>query len=222
MADLLPLFFSLYCDNYAGGHGGADIPVPVPNTEVKRPSADGTASRRESRPPPAFSFFSSLRPGRAFRARRACFFPLPPLRAPPVTAPPEKVSGGRSRAASSSAPRGALFNVLRRLRGKKPGGCPASAAGESARAVPDKLLPALALRALAALPRWGQQRRRRRSGARRRNGTRSRGQPGPGAGRETPDKKADSLPASAHSCAMPAIGCVSPCVRCGSPASFVP
>ena len=79
MADLLPLFFSLYCDNYAGGHGGADIPVPVPNTEVKRPSADGTASRRESRPPPAFSFFSSLRPGRAFRARRACFFPLPPL-----------------------------------------------------------------------------------------------------------------------------------------------
>ena len=81
-------FFPLYCDNYAGGHGGADIPVPVPNTEVKRPSADGTASRRESRPPPAFSFFSSLRPGRAFRARRACFFPLPPLRAPPVSPRP--------------------------------------------------------------------------------------------------------------------------------------
>ena len=28
-----------------GGHGRAAIPVPIPNTEVKRPSADGTASR---------------------------------------------------------------------------------------------------------------------------------------------------------------------------------
>ena len=26
-----------------GGHGRAAIPVPIPNTEVKRPSADGTA-----------------------------------------------------------------------------------------------------------------------------------------------------------------------------------
>ena len=142
-----------------------------------------------------FLFFLLCGPAAPLGRAGPVFFPLPPALpafTAPATAPPEKVSGGRSRAASSSAPRGALFNVLRRLRGKKPGGCPASAAGESARAVPDKLrpaqpasrAPALALRALAALPRWGQQRRRRRSGARRRNGTRSRGQPGPG--RETP------------------------------------
>ena len=30
---------------YAGGHGGVDIPVPVPNTEVKRPYADDTPDR---------------------------------------------------------------------------------------------------------------------------------------------------------------------------------
>ena len=30
---------------YAGGHGGVDIPVPVPNTEVKHPRADDTPFR---------------------------------------------------------------------------------------------------------------------------------------------------------------------------------
>ncbi len=34
----------------AGGHGRVEIPVPIPNTEVKRSRADGTAVRlRESR-----------------------------------------------------------------------------------------------------------------------------------------------------------------------------
>ena len=39
----------------AGGHGRVEIPVPIPNTEVKRSRADGTAVRpRESRSLPAF------------------------------------------------------------------------------------------------------------------------------------------------------------------------
>ena len=28
-----------------GGHGGVAAPVPIPNTAVKRPSADGTSSQ---------------------------------------------------------------------------------------------------------------------------------------------------------------------------------
>ena len=43
----------------AGGHGRVEIPVPIPNTEVKRSRADGTAVRpRESRSLPAFLLFS--------------------------------------------------------------------------------------------------------------------------------------------------------------------
>ena len=40
----------------SGGHGGRVTPVPIPNTEVKPASADGTwgASPRESRTPPEF------------------------------------------------------------------------------------------------------------------------------------------------------------------------
>ena len=39
----------------AGGHSRVEIPVPIPNTEVKRSRADGTAVRpRESRSLPAF------------------------------------------------------------------------------------------------------------------------------------------------------------------------
>ena len=39
----------------AGGHGRVEIPVPIPNTEVKRSRADGTAARpRESRSLPAY------------------------------------------------------------------------------------------------------------------------------------------------------------------------
>ena len=43
----------------AGGHGRVEIPVPIPNTEVKRSRADGTAVRpRESRSLPAFLLYS--------------------------------------------------------------------------------------------------------------------------------------------------------------------
>jgi hypothetical protein len=40
-----------------GGLSGEDPPVPIPNTEVKLPSADGTsrATARESRPLPILS-----------------------------------------------------------------------------------------------------------------------------------------------------------------------
>ena len=39
-----------------GGHGGGVPPVPIPNTEVKPASADGTWTEgsRESRSPPTF------------------------------------------------------------------------------------------------------------------------------------------------------------------------
>lgn len=39
-----------------GGHSGGETPVPIPNTEVKPSSADGTAwaTARESRSPPGF------------------------------------------------------------------------------------------------------------------------------------------------------------------------
>ena len=43
----------------AGGHSRVEIPVPIPNTEVKRSRADGTAVRpRESRSLPVFLLFS--------------------------------------------------------------------------------------------------------------------------------------------------------------------
>ena len=45
----------------AGGHGRVEIPVPIPNTEVKRSRADGTAARpRESRSLPAFFYCISI------------------------------------------------------------------------------------------------------------------------------------------------------------------
>ena len=44
---------------FPGGHSGEETPVPIPNTEVKLPSADGTAgeSLRESRSLPGFFYF---------------------------------------------------------------------------------------------------------------------------------------------------------------------
>ena len=42
----------------SGGHGEEETPVPIPNTEVKLLSADGTALETgwESRSPPGFNF----------------------------------------------------------------------------------------------------------------------------------------------------------------------
>ena len=51
-----------------GGHSGEVIPVPFPNTEVKLPCADDTASRWESRSPPVPSFFLTLLRHRVPRA----------------------------------------------------------------------------------------------------------------------------------------------------------
>ena len=48
-----------------GGHSGEVIPVPFPNTEVKLPCADDTASRWESRSPPVPSFFNPAPTSRA-------------------------------------------------------------------------------------------------------------------------------------------------------------
>ena len=43
--------------NDAGGHGGEEIPVPIPNTEVKLSCADDSGAQpRESRWLPAFLF----------------------------------------------------------------------------------------------------------------------------------------------------------------------
>ena len=36
--------FSLIALSRPGGYGGVAAPVPIPNTAVKRPSADGTSS----------------------------------------------------------------------------------------------------------------------------------------------------------------------------------
>ena len=43
------LQFSRVSKLLAGGHGGAAIPVPIPNTEVKRPIAEGSASLGRAR-----------------------------------------------------------------------------------------------------------------------------------------------------------------------------
>ena len=37
--------FSLIALSRPGGHGGVAAPVPIPNTAVKRPSANGTSSQ---------------------------------------------------------------------------------------------------------------------------------------------------------------------------------
>ena len=51
-----------------GGHGRAAIPVPIPNTEVKRPSADGTASRGRVGRRQVYLYFPSTLP------QGCCFF----------------------------------------------------------------------------------------------------------------------------------------------------
>ncbi len=44
----------------AGGHDGEEIPVPIPNTEVKLPRADDSAARCESRQLLAFFILKSI------------------------------------------------------------------------------------------------------------------------------------------------------------------
>ena len=40
-----------------GGHSGEEIPVPIPNTEVKLSYVDDTAEKWESRKLPGFFYF---------------------------------------------------------------------------------------------------------------------------------------------------------------------
>ena len=49
-------------NNIFGGDGREAIPVPIPNTEVKVPSADGTAQEAvwESRTLPKILFYSPI------------------------------------------------------------------------------------------------------------------------------------------------------------------
>ena len=62
--NVLPVFFTLY--TVFGGDGEEETPVPIPNTEVKLFSADGTAwgTTWESRTPP-----------RSFKAKSLLEFP---------------------------------------------------------------------------------------------------------------------------------------------------
>lgn len=66
-------FFGSRVEGRPGGYGGVVIPVPIPNTEVKRSHADGTAVRR----------------GRVGRRRAFSFsFPFAPRAPEPSPRPP--------------------------------------------------------------------------------------------------------------------------------------
>ena len=43
-----------------GGHSGEEIPVPIPNTEVKLSYVDDTAEKWESRKLPGFFYFKFI------------------------------------------------------------------------------------------------------------------------------------------------------------------
>ena len=43
------VLFSSHFHPFAGGHRGAVTPVPIPNTEVKRPIAEGSAGLARAR-----------------------------------------------------------------------------------------------------------------------------------------------------------------------------
>ena len=47
--DVVLLFSFQTYGFHAGGHRGAEIPVPIPNTEVKRPIAEGSAGPARAR-----------------------------------------------------------------------------------------------------------------------------------------------------------------------------
>ena len=59
---------------FPGGYGGEETPVPIPNTEVKLPSADGTAgeSLRESRSLPGFFVIFYRFPGSSIGRAGGC------------------------------------------------------------------------------------------------------------------------------------------------------
>ena len=109
-----------------GGHGGGVTPVPIPNTEVKPSSADGTWVERpwESRTPPSSPYAKD--PQRSGVLRR--FRPLPPIGSPPMPKPPPSSSSGRGRPPRPSGGKG----------GAKGGGRQAGPAGPPERGTPWK------------------------------------------------------------------------------------
>ncbi len=78
----LPCYFN--CQAIFGGHSEEVTPVPIPNTEVKLFSADGTAweTMWESRSPPFFLYQAPAIPA------GASFFYTPP---PPYCIPPSPI-----------------------------------------------------------------------------------------------------------------------------------
>jgi len=122
----------------SGGHGGEETPVPIPNTEVKLASADGTWGETpwESRSPPDFSLTKEPRKGllRRFRPRavgtmRPCHRLILPRRAERaaekvgVTAVEADRTAGQSAARSarpSAGPSGTATGVHRVARAGRP------------------------------------------------------------------------------------------------------
>ena len=72
--DVVLLFSFQTYGFHAGGHRGAEIPVPIPNTEVKRPIAEGSAGPARARVGRRRLFFvpkkSRLRPRTRLNALR--------------------------------------------------------------------------------------------------------------------------------------------------------
>ena len=62
--DCILHIFSYIFIRFSGGNGEEDTPVPIPNTEVKLFSADGTAraAEWESRTPPKFANQARINP----------------------------------------------------------------------------------------------------------------------------------------------------------------
>ena len=74
---------------FAGDHGGAAIPVPIPNTEVKRSIAEGSAGPARARVGRR-RLFSCLRAKRA-GMKKAVDFVAPPLGRPSGSAAPRGI-----------------------------------------------------------------------------------------------------------------------------------
>ena len=58
----------------SGGHSGEEIPVPIPNTEVKLSNADDTASRGGKVGSRRAFFYLFILTGNAFLRVFPCFF----------------------------------------------------------------------------------------------------------------------------------------------------
>ena len=107
--DVVLLFSLQTLRLYAGGHRGAEIPVPIPNTEVKRPIAEGSAGPARARVGRRRPFFCPRSSDRKRGPRPLAleiapivpaFFCTPQSRRHPADAPP------LARPSGSASPRG--------------------------------------------------------------------------------------------------------------------